>query len=88
MIFVTVGKGIDPFDRLVKAADGLAAETGEKVFIQYGCSSYKPVHAEGRDFITFPEAEDMMKKSSVIIFLGVNLKTVPFPLAPPALVVP
>lgn len=67
MIFVTVGKGIDPFDRLVKAADGLAAEMDEKVFIQYGSSSYKPVHAEGRDYLTFPEAQELTRASSIMI---------------------
>ena len=67
MIFVTVGKGIDPFDRLVKAADGLAAEIDEKVFIQYGCSTYKPIHAEGRDYVTFPEAQEFTKASTIMI---------------------
>lgn len=67
MIFVTVGKGLHSFDRLVKAADDLAAEMGEKVFIQYGCSSYKPVHAEGRDYVTFPEAQELTRTSSIMI---------------------
>lgn len=67
MIFATVGKGIDPFDRLVRAADGLAAAMGEKVFIQYGCSSYKPVHAEGKDYVSFPEAQELTKASSIMI---------------------
>lgn len=67
MIYVTVGKGIDPFDRLVKTADELAPEIGGEVFIQSGCSLYKPLHARYEEFLTFPEAEELLKTASVII---------------------
>ncbi len=67
MIYVTVGKGIDPFDRLVKAADIFAGQSGDEVFIQSGCSEYKPRNASYRDFLTFPEAEEFLKSASVIV---------------------
>ncbi len=67
MIYVTVGKGIDPFDRLVKAADELAPEIGEEVFIQSGCSVYKPLHVRYKEFLTFPDAEELLKTASIII---------------------
>ena len=67
MIYVTVGKMPLPFDRLVKAADGLAGSLGEEVFIQTGSGGYTPLVAAHRDFLTFPEAEAMLKDASVVV---------------------
>ncbi len=46
MIFVTVGTHNQGFDRLVQAADELAATTDEKILIQCGSSTYEPRFAE------------------------------------------
>jgi len=67
MIYVTVGKNIFDFDRLVRAADRMAVELGERVFIQRGCSSFVPVNAEHRDFISFDEAERLIGQASVVV---------------------
>jgi len=67
MIYVTVGKMPLGFERLVKAADGLAGMLDEEMFIQTGSSGYVPKNARHSDFITFPEAEEMMKDASLII---------------------
>jgi len=67
MIYVTVGKSIFDFERLVRAADEMAAELEEKVFIQRGYSSYVPVNAEHSDFISFDEAERLIGQASVVV---------------------
>jgi UDP-N-acetylglucosamine transferase subunit ALG13 len=67
MIYVTVGKMPLPFDRLVKAADELAEKLGVEVFIQRGSSTYKPLHAAYKDFLTFPESVEMFEKASVVV---------------------
>ena len=50
MIFVTVGMHTQPFDRLVRAADGLAALVDERVIIQRGVTSYVPRCAQHVDY--------------------------------------
>jgi beta-1,4-N-acetylglucosaminyltransferase len=45
VILVTVGLHDRPFDRLVRAADGMASLTTEPVIIQRGCTRYRPLHA-------------------------------------------
>ncbi|MHB8173806.1 MAG: glycosyltransferase [Nitrospirota bacterium] len=67
MIYATVGKMPLGFDRLIKAADSLAASIGEKVFIQAGSSGYVPANASYKDFLTLPEAEAMQAEADVII---------------------
>lgn len=46
MIFGTVGTHTAPFDRLVRALDGYAGQTAEKVIIQIGHATYEPISAE------------------------------------------
>ena len=67
MIYVTVGKMPLPFDRLLTAADELAAGLGEEVFMQSGSATYRPVNAGFKDFLTFPEAEDYQSRAELII---------------------
>lgn len=67
MIFVTVGKMPLGFERLVRAADELAAQLGEEVFIQTGSCGYRPAHAAFRDFLTFPEAQEQLRRADLVI---------------------
>jgi beta-1,4-N-acetylglucosaminyltransferase len=67
MIYVTVGKMPLGFDRLVKAADALAATIGEDMFIQLGSSAYIPVNAGFKDFLDFDEAEGYLRDASLVV---------------------
>lgn len=52
MIFVTVGHQT-PFDRLIKAVDTWAGDTGRAdVFAQIGCGAYLPQHCEYERFLS------------------------------------
>ena len=50
MILVTVGMHSQPFDRLVRAADGLGAIVYEPVLIQRGASCYATTSSQSFDF--------------------------------------
>ena len=67
MIYVSVGKMPIGFDRLVEAADEMARDIGDDVFIQSGSSPYRPMNAQYKDFVTFPEAEELQARASVIV---------------------
>ena len=67
MIYVTVGKMPLGFDRLIEAADALAAGAGEEVLIQAGSSGYRPVNSKWKDFLTFDESEGYIRDSSLVI---------------------
>jgi UDP-N-acetylglucosamine transferase subunit ALG13 len=67
MILVTVGTHPQGFERLVKAADELAADLDEEVVIQYGSSSYVPQHARGFRWATSQEMERLTTEARVVI---------------------
>lgn len=50
MIFVTVGEQL-PFDRLVRAMDQWAGQTGQKVVAQVGRTTYQPAHLQASAFL-------------------------------------
>ena len=72
MIFVTVGTHEQPFNRLVKKIDDLVAEgtIKEKVVIQTGFSTYKPVHCEGHKMMSFEEMQNTLKDARIVITHG------------------
>ncbi|HIS88748.1 TPA: glycosyltransferase [Candidatus Avigastranaerophilus faecigallinarum] len=72
MIFVTVGTHEQPFNRLVKKIDDLVAEgtIKEKVVIQTGFSTYKPVHCEGHKMMSFEEMQKTLKDARIVITHG------------------
>jgi beta-1,4-N-acetylglucosaminyltransferase len=67
MILVTVGTHPQGFDRLVKAADDLAAQIEEPVVIQYGSSTYEPRHATAFRWTTSQEMERLTAEARVVI---------------------
>lgn len=67
MILVTVGMHNQGFDRLVRAADELAAELEETVIIQYGNSCYIPRHARSFDFMTEEKIISMVAEARVVV---------------------
>lgn len=67
MIFVTVG-GQLPFDRLVRAVDSWAADTGRSdVLAQIGRSGSRPSHIEWTEFMTADQYHDAMQSASVVV---------------------
>ncbi|MDO6361314.1 glycosyltransferase [Lactobacillus paragasseri] len=72
MIFVTVGTHEQPFNRLVKKIDNLVAEgtIKEKVVIQTGFSTYKPVHCESHKMMSFEEMQKTLKDARIVITHG------------------
>ncbi len=67
MIFVTVGTHHQGFDRLVQAADELAAELDEQVVIQRGVTETIPQHARHFDFCTMQEMADWISQARLVV---------------------
>ena len=65
MIFVTVGTHPDPFTRLVKHMDQLAAQMKEGVIIQKGYTLYTPTSAEYFEWA--PTLDSYFKKARIVI---------------------
>lgn len=72
MVFVTVGTHEQPFDRLVKAIDGLVADgtLEEEVFIQTGYCDYEPEHCGWARFVPAPEMRSRMEEADVVVTHG------------------
>lgn len=72
MVFVTVGTHEQPFDRLVKAIDGLVADgtLREEVFVQTGYCTYVPEHCDWQRFVPAPEMRSRMKAADVVVTHG------------------
>lgn len=66
MILVTVGVSNLPFDRLIGAADDLAAE-GETVVVQYGAARIRPQRAVCFDYLRFAELREWVSKARVVV---------------------
>lgn len=66
MIFVTVGAQM-PFDRLVRAVDEWAGESGEHVFAQVGESDYTARHIETAPFVSTEEMRRRMREADGIV---------------------
>jgi UDP-N-acetylglucosamine transferase subunit ALG13 len=67
MILVTVGMHNQGFDRLIRAADELASQIDEKVYIQYGSSNYVPLHAECSQWTTSSHMEQLTGNARIVI---------------------
>lgn len=72
MIFLTVGTHEQPFNRLIKFVDELIGKgfLDEEVFMQVGYSTYKPIHCDWKDFISYNEMNEYMEKADTVITHG------------------
>jgi UDP-N-acetylglucosamine transferase subunit ALG13 len=87
MIFVTVGTNEAPFDRLVRAVDGIGGD--EPVVCQYGSSSERPARASCVEFLPFEEIVDHVRRARVVVtHAGVGSMLVAFACAKVPIVVP
>ena len=67
MIFVTVGMHPQGFERLVRAADDLAASWEEPVMIQRGCTTYEPRFAAFVDYVDEAQMEAWLREADVVV---------------------
>jgi UDP-N-acetylglucosamine transferase subunit ALG13 len=65
MILVTIGTNEQPFDRLIRAAAGLAGD--ERLLVQHGSSHEAHGRGEWVDFIPFEALSDHMREARVVI---------------------
>jgi UDP-N-acetylglucosamine transferase subunit ALG13 len=70
VIFVTVGMHDQPFDRLVRAADELAAAIDEPVVIQRGASGYEPTASRYFDFADEAQMRAWISRARVVVSHG------------------
>ena len=67
MILVTLGTQKFPMNRLVEAADKLAEQVEEEVFVQTGNSTYVPSHCKHSAFVDRVEFKKMIEGCSVLV---------------------
>ena len=67
MIFVTLGTQKFQMNRLVKAADELAEQISEEVFVQKGWSDYVPKHCKYTDFMDVTDYNRQISECSVLV---------------------
>lgn len=65
MIFVTVGSSSIPFDRLLRAFDGVHVD--ERLVVQHGASTIRPRHAECVAFLSYKEFVELMENARVVV---------------------
>lgn len=67
MIYVTLGTMFLDFERLVRAADQIAADTGEQVIVQLGLSACRPNHCAWFDFLPREDCLEIQRHARVIV---------------------
>lgn len=67
MILVTVGTHNQGFDRLVRSMDLLATQLDERMIIQRGSSSYRPLRAQHFRFTTGQEMARLTREARVVV---------------------
>jgi UDP-N-acetylglucosamine transferase subunit ALG13 len=65
MIFVTVGTNEAPFDRLLRAVEGLSG--AEELVVQHGASSYRPSGASCVPFLPFDALVEHVREASIVV---------------------
>lgn len=68
MIFVTVGSSPIPFDRLLRAIDGLRID--EHLVVQHGPSTMRPKRAECVDVLSHAEFLELVRAARVVVTHG------------------
>ncbi len=70
MILVLTGTHEQPFDRLVRAAEVVARDTGEEVVVQRGTSREPAPHCRVVDLLPHGEVLELMARARVVITHG------------------
>jgi len=87
MIFATVGTEKFQFDRLIRVIDEavIGGRVGNDVFAQVGCCQYRPRSIAYKEFISFGNMVENIKKADIVVchagvgstILSLNLGKVP-----------
>jgi len=67
LILVTLGTQKFPMNRLVEAADKMAQQVNEEVFVQTGNSTYMPSHCKHAAFVDSTKFRQMIEECSVLV---------------------
>lgn len=67
MILVTTGTHVQPFDRLVRAAEQVALAVDEEVVVQRGASKEPAPHCRVVDLLPWSELEALMGQARVVV---------------------
>lgn len=67
MIYVTVGNHDQPFERLITAMDSLVRKLEARATMQIGVSGHATVYAKSRNFFSYDEAEEFIKKADIVV---------------------
>lgn len=72
LVFVTVGNPTQPFDRLIRWADEIAAKRREalRFFVQRGASHIEPAHCEWTDFVEMERFDALSHEAQIVITHG------------------
>jgi UDP-N-acetylglucosamine transferase subunit ALG13 len=67
MILFAVGTLQERFDRLVILADKISSSISEEVFVQFGTSSYIPIHAHGLPYVSVDRMQELVYRCRVMV---------------------
>jgi len=72
MIFVTVGTHEQQFNRLLECIDNIKKDNliDDEVIVQSGYSDYKPRYCKCKEFFSYNDMVDMVKKARIVITHG------------------
>lgn len=70
MIFVMLGTNPYPFERLLRAVDRWAADSGERVVAQTGHTSLAVSHVECHDFVSYERIVAWIQEAELVIAQG------------------
>lgn len=70
MIFVTVGTHEQPFDRLLKAVDCIAAQTDEPIVVQSGYTDYQMQHCTWSKLLPYRDMVKYVEQARIVITHG------------------
>ena len=89
MIFVTLGTQKFQMNRLVQAVDRMAPTMDEEIFIQFGNSTYQPVHCQAAEFVDKEQFKQLIKECTLLItHAGIGTIMMGINEAKPIIVVP
>ena len=70
MIFVTVGTILEPFDRLIRIAGELMAQSNEQLVVQHGTASWPHVGVDAFDFLPASLIDGLIREARVVASHG------------------
>lgn len=89
LIFVTVGSGLQSFNRLLDELDSIAKGLNERVMVQTADPSYVPKNFESFSFLPKDQINEFYKKSNIVVsHAGIGSIITAFSYNKPLIIVP